>query len=348
MEIQFQLTKSDYIRFNNLYIKDVMTRRSGLVLLALFLVIFVFAGNHPDSGRILLAFISSPIIVIGLFYYISSIVGIFRIERLLSTDISYLEDQRLSVFERGLEQIFKSKTKFWKWQSLKAAYANKEYVYIIRFDKQTIPVPKNAFSSKSEAADFLRLVKKHIYQSTGKQGFPAGDLSKPPYLIGLLCFIPLVGAFVGLALLLYGLIKYKDKWLTLIGAGGILFTILVYSSLFYETTHSSTFKELRVKASQSQINGLMKSIEFYKLKHGVYPDNLIQLNKEDENAWIFDPLQDGLTDKKKTANYNYKKEGNKYYLFSSGLDGKANTNDDIYPQEAPADTSKFGLIIKRG
>jgi predicted PurR-regulated permease PerM len=55
--------------------------------------------------------------------------------------------------------------------------------------------------------------------------------AKPPYLLGLLCLIPLVGAFVGLGLLLLGLLKYKDKWLSIIGAAGILFTVLVYSML---------------------------------------------------------------------------------------------------------------------
>jgi hypothetical protein len=46
----------------------------------------------------------------------------------------------------------------------------------------------------------------------------AAKKSKPPYLLGLVCIIPLVGAFVGFGLLLYGLIHYKDKWLSIIGA----------------------------------------------------------------------------------------------------------------------------------
>ena len=57
--------------------------------------------------------------------------------------------------------------------------------------------------------------------------------SKPPYLLGLLGFIPLVGAFVGMGLFLYGLIKYKDKWLMLIGIGGIAFSVVIYSTLFW-------------------------------------------------------------------------------------------------------------------
>jgi len=56
--------------------------------------------------------------------------------------------------------------------------------------------------------------------------------SKPPYLLGLLCIIPLVGAFIGLGLLLYGLIKYKDKWLSIIGAAGILWTV-IFIHLFF-------------------------------------------------------------------------------------------------------------------
>jgi hypothetical protein len=67
--------------------------------------------------------------------------------------------------------------------------------------------------------------------------------SKPPYLLGLLCLIPLVGAFVGLGLLLYGLIKYKDKWLSIIGAAGILLTVLVYGSLFYAMKNAPIFKK---------------------------------------------------------------------------------------------------------
>jgi hypothetical protein len=50
---------------------------------------------------------------------------------------------------------------------------------------------------------------------------------RPPYWLGLLCLIPLVGAFVGLGLLLYGIIKYKDKWLVMIGAFGIAWTIFI-------------------------------------------------------------------------------------------------------------------------
>lgn len=169
--------------------------------------------------------------------------------------------------------------------------------------------------------------------------------SKPPYLLGLLCLIPLVGAFVGLGLLLYGLIKYKDKWLSIIGAAGILWTIIVYSTLFYAGTHASVFKKGFEDISQMQLNSLVKNIEFYKLSHGQYPDNLKRLLNDDKLAPINDVVQGMKT--KANSYYNYQKVGDKYLLFSSGQDGIPNTKDDLYPQVTITDSSKIGLIKHR-
>jgi hypothetical protein len=166
--------------------------------------------------------------------------------------------------------------------------------------------------------------------------------SKPPYLLGLLCLIPLVGAFVGLGLLLYGLLKYKDRWLSIIGAAGIVWTIFVYSTLFYAGTHVSAFKKGFEDISQMQLNSLVKNIEFYKLAHGRYPDSLQQLLGDDKLAPINDAAQGMNT--KENSYYNYRKIGEKYSLFSSGQDGIPNTKDDLFPQITIADSSKIGLI----
>ena len=74
----------------------------------------------------------------------------------------------------------------------------------------------------------------------------------------------------------------------------------------------------------------MKHVEFYKLKNGSYPDSLEQVNDDNSQTSLYDPLQSGG---KVTTNneFNYQKLGNHYYLFSSGLDGIPNTKDDIYP-----------------
>lgn len=165
---------------------------------------------------------------------------------------------------------------------------------------------------------------------------------KPPYLLGLLCLIPFVGAFVGLGLLLYGLIRYKDKWLSIIGMIGILWTIFIYSTLFYAGTHSSIFRKGFEDISQIQLNSLVKNIEYHKLVHGQYPDSLKQLLADDILAPINDAVQGMNT--KENSYYNYEKIGDKYLVFSSGRDGIPNTKDDLFPQLTVNDSSKIGLI----
>lgn len=164
--------------------------------------------------------------------------------------------------------------------------------------------------------------------------------SRPPYLLGLLCLIPLVGAFVGLGLLLYRLLKYKDKWLSIIGTAGILWTILVYSTLFYAGKNATVFKKGFKDISQMQLNSLVKNIEYYKLVHGQYPDRLEQLRDDDKLALINDAAQ-GMNMKGEVY-YNYEKIGDKYSFFWSGQDGIPNTKDDLFPQVT--DSSKIGLI----
>jgi hypothetical protein len=188
----------------------------------------------------------------------------------------------------------------------------------------------------------LKWIKKlHIKKMTMEtKTIPAK--AKPPYLLGLICIIPLVGAFIGLGLLLYGILKYKDKWLSMIGAAGILWTVIVYATLFYAGKNASFFKKGFKDISQMQLNSLVKNIEFYKLAHGHYPDSLQQLLDDDKLAPINDAAQ-GMN-LKGSSYYNYERTGDKYVLFSSGQDGIPNTKDDLFPQIVITDSSKIGLI----
>jgi hypothetical protein len=166
------------------------------------------------------------------------------------------------------------------------------------------------------------------------------DRSRPPYLLGVLCLIPLIGAFVGLGLLLFGLIKYKDKWLCIIGSLGILFTVGIYSYLFYFMMNSDVVKNGFQEISQMQLTSLVKNIEFYKIQHGQYPENLQEVFGDDHLAPVNDPLQ--MMKQEENSFFNYERRGDKYTLFSSGADGVAHTKDDFFPELNISDSSKLG------
>lgn len=154
-------------------------------------------------------------------------------------------------------------------------------------------------------------------------------LSEPPYAVGFLCLIPLVGVFVGLRLLLSGIFRYKDKWLAIIGGAGIVVSVLVYFGHIYVTDVLNTSSRL-ADFSQKNLNELDRNIKFYKTQRGEYPYSLEQLFENDGAASITDPMQAG--NRRMNVRYNYQRTDDKYIVFSSGMDGIPNTEDDIYPQ----------------
>ncbi|SEW52786.1 type II secretion system protein GspG [Chitinophaga arvensicola] len=171
---------------------------------------------------------------------------------------------------------------------------------------------------------------------------PKTTKSTPPYLAGLLCLIPLIGGMAGFVLLILAIVKYRDKWLAIIGAAGILFTVGIYGFMFYYMKNGDLSKRGFAEISQMQLNNLVKNIEFYKLQHGEYPDNLQELLEDDKFAPIHDAIQSAQF--RGAVFYNYERIGSRYTLFSSGQDGKPHTKDDLFPKVAVSDSSKIGLI----
>lgn len=164
----------------------------------------------------------------------------------------------------------------------------------------------------------------------------------PPYWLGLFGVIPLIGALVGFIVILLGAIKYRSRAMIIIGVADILFTVLIYSGLFYFVFHSKTVEKGFAVMSQSQLDKLPDVIEYYKYKNGRYPDNIGELDSLHMDVFIADPLQMQKL-RSDDAYYYYKKIGSKYTVFSKGEDGIAHTKDDFYPKIG-WDSTKYGLI----
>jgi hypothetical protein len=159
---------------------------------------------------------------------------------------------------------------------------------------------------------------------------------------GFLGLIPMVGAFVGIGLILLGLIKYRNKNLVLIGFAAMVPTVLIYGSLYHYNFTLSGRKNWTAFC-QPQMDQLVKNIEFYKKEYGRYPDSLEQLANDQQFLFINDPVQ-VFTKSAYGNKYIYKNEGSRYILFSMGVDGIPHTKDDIFPSSKYFDSALTGLI----
>ena len=84
---------------------------------------------------------------------------------------------------------------------------------------------------------------------------------------GWLGLIPLIGFFVGVGLLVLGIVRYRDKKLIWIGAAAMSFSIVLYGSLFIYLNSDANRRSF-APVSRQLLDDLVKNIEFYKLQNG--------------------------------------------------------------------------------
>jgi len=350
MEIEFQHTKKDYTDYYRNHFKNFFQKRIVFVVVAPLLIGFTF-GEHPFVWwNFFFFFFSALLILLGLVFYIPYLNVIRRLNKEILEEKGALEKKRIITTEDGLIIESESKTTIWKWENIHSYNSNKHSIIVILADKKIFLLPKRYFQSDNDVLDFMGVIQNGIIKVRGGLKTPTTRTVKisndPPYLLGLLGFIPILGAVVGIGLIIAGTLKYKDKWLIIVGAAGVLLGV---GSYFYivqelkEITHNDTsIKEF----SQMRLNTLVKDIEFYKLQYGAYPDSLEQISNNDSSTYIYDPILQFNGDSGNNK-YNYNKVNDRYCLFSAGIDMIPDTDDDIYPSVALSASSRFGFIKKQ-
>ena len=173
-----------------------------------------------------------------------------------------------------------------------------------------------------------------------------------PFVVGGMSFIPLIGVLFGVVAIIWGLVTKKSggKKLALIGGGGIVFTIVLYSALFYFgfAQRGGVYDDLRKKLSETTITSLVQAIEFYKTQNGKYPESLEVLQKslpENSMVFVFDPTDVKMGGQPRYYHYELI-DGEHYYLLGVGPDGQPFTADDVLPKIEVGPKSKVGLVIK--
>ncbi|MDB5005050.1 MAG: hypothetical protein JWQ34_3275 [Mucilaginibacter sp.] len=347
MEVEFQITKEDYIDFYKTQLKENFQKRIPLVAVILFFATSALYKDHFDWVKTIIVVVSYSLLLLVLFYLLPLFIFNNKLRKLIATDPGYSEPKKWIIEEDGLRSEGVLTTAVRNWESFAKAKVNRKYISLTLIDKRFLMVPKSSFASDTEATNFFGLIQAKIIKAQGSSNstFDASSgiykKDRPPYKLGFWGFVPLIGAIVGTALILYGIFKYKDKWLILIGVGAICFTIAVYSFFNYADKRN-LFSEGFVDMDKGTLNSLVKEIEFYKIQNGKYPENLMQLDIKNQLINVVDPLMSY----NKNNIFNYRQIRSGYTLFSSGMDQIPNTKDDIYPT-IPIDTSKMGLIIKK-
>lgn len=168
-----------------------------------------------------------------------------------------------------------------------------------------------------------------------KSGFAITSL-----ILGLLSFIPLFGVLLGILAIIFCFISLHEIKKTIrsgkrlaiaglvLGVLGILFTVVIYGSLFYFGFVSKTgpFIDLKNQVSKQILTQDAGALELYKNKFGKYPASLEEVQKAGFQIYPTDHYL-------KPFYYKVSTDGKIYELRSLGADGIYGTLDDILPNQ---------------
>lgn len=155
-------------------------------------------------------------------------------------------------------------------------------------------------------------------------------------IFSALSFIPLIGVFFGTISIIISLLNFRRlKIMFILGLCGILFTTIIYSSIYYFgfVKWGGKFDELRVTMNAVLLQDIEKGLSNYKSEFGEYPEDLNKLLIFDESLTIKDPIIKLIKDYKGDSLFYYKCTKNNYELFSVGFDGIPNTDDDVFSND---------------
>ncbi|MBS1495633.1 MAG: YcxB family protein [Bacteroidetes bacterium] len=342
MEIISEVSKKDYIDFLKfLFFRKKLSRVISLIaIMALLLGGFKY-GEYLFTKKVYFIQVLICFSLMALAYFLFYLLQVLKCQKGIRNNTTKTGYRKFTVVQNGISIETKDQKDFYRWENIKSVVKEDDYIYFTIVNGKTYFINKSAFPSLEDENNF--------YESLQPKGAQSGGLNQHRrgrhiYNWGFLGFIPIVGAFSGAVLIWRGIYQYKDRMLVLIGLFGILFTVGIYSLMSYQLYSKSGDEDMAFFAHQN-LNDVVKSIEIYKSETGSYPDSLKQVLSKDPFLFIYDSYL-VRANKDNHQEFHYKKIGNKYTLFSVGLDLMPYTGDDIYP-DIITDTSKFGLVKEK-
>ncbi|WP_374961643.1 hypothetical protein [Spongiibacter tropicus] len=170
------------------------------------------------------------------------------------------------------------------------------------------------------------------------------------FIFSLTSFIPMLGIFIGIICIVIAATAKKSNSLLLglIGAGGILLSVVLYGSLAYNMFKDDNFSKAFEPHAKSAMTSLIKHIEYYKLQYGYYPESMDALREnfnEGEMVFAFDmSAPRPMGGKPRDFYYEVINDGSNYLLFGIGLDEQPFTTDDIFPLIDPEKDKNIGWV----
>lgn len=207
--------------FNSIAVKYLLKRYFASARLVIFFVLVLFLGIQYDFKLVLYG-----VVVYNLYFIVKYLLAYGEFKKLLLKGSGKAEFS-LEDFEFGLVLNSISGQKNILWREVERVQRIGGNICLCLIDDSILAIPKEQLSDGINEMEFVEIINKGILKARGTLKVPL--FLKPPYFLGIVCFVPIIGVVVSLLLIFLGIFQYKNRILVVMGALGIAFTFIFYS-----------------------------------------------------------------------------------------------------------------------
>ncbi|MBP7496906.1 MAG: hypothetical protein KA792_04505, partial [Bacteroidales bacterium] len=284
------------------------------------------------------------VIIIILFPLVLSLI---QLKYLTSTKTNFFSSSRYVIADEDKISIYYSDGNIYiiNIKNISAGKVKKNG-FIIKYSKTNLYsflyIPYYVFKSPEDLNYFKDIfIKNNMHnikfskEEIKTQPSEINQISSFFYISSIATLIPFIGVLAGTLLLLYAILRYKNKTSIIIGCSGLIISLIIsiyaYKTIYSKEKVDLAEKQMQIYMDKMLLKRLIKEIELYKIQKGEYPYKLENVSEQDPNIVIEDFIFSQLPKKRKKVQFYYQKSDSCYILFSKGFDTIAFTGDDIYP-----------------
>lgn len=168
MNIKYELKIEDIWGFNKYVIKNIpMHRRIFLTNMLMIPIIILVVGLFMKFNTLYL--ISAVVISTVLYYFLAMAIMKRKVVKLNKKNQGLLGEQEMTLSNSGVRVKNSNRDNMTSWKEIRSIIDTKGYIYFFITDQFAYIIPKDSFSSESEAGEFLNSARAFMDKNTRRK-----------------------------------------------------------------------------------------------------------------------------------------------------------------------------------
>jgi len=160
MEVEVDITRDDYLAFNNYVMSKMPLKKFRFIIVALaILVVCILTVRNMKDFLNLIVFTTILVIIVTIIAFLFKAINNRFVKRLPLEKGGILGKHIFKIENEGIREITEYNDSLLKWEGIKSIETTNKHIFIFVDKHMAHIIPKSSFESDEECNNFLNILK---------------------------------------------------------------------------------------------------------------------------------------------------------------------------------------------